>query len=184
QRLTPLGKDIGLIDSRRWDIFQRKQANIIAEKERLYATRIKEHDEIGKAIATESQQTIKGAITLADLLRRPGFHYADLTKYGLGNETLRKEEIEGAEIEIKYSGYLYRQQQQIDQIAKLEHRKLPEDLDYYSLTTLSMEAREKLAKIRPLTIGQAARIGGVNPADVNALIIYLEVQYRQLVSNT
>ncbi len=181
QRLTPLGKDIGLIDSRRWDIFQRKQANIIAEKERLYATRVKEHEEIGKAIATESQQTIKGAITLADLLRRPGFHYADLTKYGLGNETLRKEEIDGAEIEIKYSGYLYRQQQQIDQIAKLEHRKLPEDLDYYSLTTLSMEAREKLAKIRPLTIGQAARIGGVNPADVNALIIYLEVQYRALV---
>ncbi|MBD2183275.1 tRNA uridine-5-carboxymethylaminomethyl(34) synthesis enzyme MnmG [Aerosakkonema funiforme] len=180
QRLTPLGREIGLIDDRRWELFTRKQANIAAEKERLYGTRIKEHDEIGKAIASDTQQAIKGSITLADLLRRPGLHYIDLDRYGLGNPDINATEKEGAEIDIKYSGYLQRQQHQIDQIARHEHRKLPPDLDYASIETLSKESREKLTKVKPLTIGQAARIGGVNPADVNALLIYLEMRSRQL----
>jgi len=179
QRLTPLGREIGLIDDRRWELFQQKQANIAAEKERLYATRIKERDEVGIQIATDTQQRIKGSITLADLLRRPGFHYANLEQYELGNCHLNKPEKEGAEIEIKYSGYLQRQQNQIDQVSRHTHRKLPEDLDYMAITTLSMESREKLSKVQPLTIGQAARIGGVNPADMNALLIYLETQNRQ-----
>jgi len=180
QRLTPLGREIGLIDDRRWELFSAKQANIATEKERLYTTRVKEHDEIGKAIASDTQQTIKGTITLADLLRRPGFHYIDLDRYGLSNPDLSPAETEAAEIDIKYSGYLQRQQNQIDQIARHEHRKLPPDLDYASIETLSKESREKLAKVKPLTIGQATRIGGVNPADVNALLIYLELRNRQL----
>jgi tRNA uridine 5-carboxymethylaminomethyl modification enzyme len=179
QRLTPLGREIGLIDDRRWELFQQKQANITAEKERLYTTRIKERDEVGIQIATDTQQRIKGSITLADLLRRPGFHYANLEQYDLGNSDLNKPEKEGAEIEIKYSGYLQRQQNQIDQVSRHTQRKLPENLDYMAITTLSMESREKLSKVRPLTIGQAARIGGVNPADINALLIYLETQNRQ-----
>jgi tRNA uridine 5-carboxymethylaminomethyl modification enzyme len=174
QRLTPLGREIGLIDDRRWELFVRKQANIAAEKERLHATRIKEHDEVGKAIAQATGQAIKGSISLADLLRRPGFHYVDLDRYGLGNPHLERAEKEGAEIDIKYSGYLARQQNQIEQIARQANRPLPTDLDYASIDTLSQEAREKLAKVKPLTIGQAARIGGVNPADINALLIYLE----------
>lgn len=174
QRLTPLGREIGLIDDRRWELFVRKQANIAAEKERLHATRIKEHDEVGKAIAQATGQAIKGSISLADLLRRPGFHYVDLDRYGLGNPHLERAEKEGAEIDIKYSGYLARQQNQIEQIARQANRPLPADLDYASIDTLSQEAREKLAKVKPLTIGQAARIGGVNPADINALLIYLE----------
>jgi tRNA uridine 5-carboxymethylaminomethyl modification enzyme len=176
QRLTPLGREIGLIDDRRWELFTRKQANIAAEKERLHATRVKEHDDIGKAIAQATGQAIKGSITLADLLRRPGFHYVDLNRYGLGNSQLNRAETEGAEIDIKYSGYLARQQNQIEQIARQANRQLPADLDYASIDTLSKEAREKLAKVKPLTIGQAARIGGVNPADVNALLIYLELR--------
>ncbi|MBD2438397.1 tRNA uridine-5-carboxymethylaminomethyl(34) synthesis enzyme MnmG [Nostoc sp. FACHB-110] len=176
QRLTPLGREIGLIDDRRWELFTRKQAQITAEKERLYATRVKENDEIGKAIATNTQQAIKGSITLADLLRRPGFHYVDLNKYGLSNPTLTQAEREGAEIDIKYSGYLARQQNQIEQVARQAHRPLPADLDYAKIDTLSKEAREKLSKVKPLTIGQAARIGGVNPADINALLIYLELR--------
>ncbi|MFB2876293.1 tRNA uridine-5-carboxymethylaminomethyl(34) synthesis enzyme MnmG [Floridanema aerugineum] len=182
QRLTPLGREIGLIDDRRWELFNRKQANIAAEKERLYSQRIKEHDEVGKAIATDTQQAIKGSITLADLLRRPGFHYLDLNKYGLANPDLNQAEREGVEIDLKYSGYLQRQQHQIDQIAKHEHRKLPPDLDYSTIETLSKESREKLTKVKPLTIGQAARIGGVNPADVNALLVYLELRSRQLTT--
>lgn len=179
QRLTPLGRDIGLIDDRRWQLFQRKQANIAAEKERLHETRVKEHDPVGQAISAQTQQAIKGSITLADLLRRPGFHYVDLERYGLGNGMCDRSEKEGAEIDIKYSGYIQRQQHQIDQISRQEHRKLPADLDYAAISTLSKEAREKLGKVKPLTIGQAARIGGVNPADVNALLIYLEIQARR-----
>ncbi|MBW3585260.1 MAG: tRNA uridine-5-carboxymethylaminomethyl(34) synthesis enzyme MnmG [Cyanobacteria bacterium 0813] len=179
QRLTPLGREIGLIDDRRWELFERKQANIVAEKERLYSTRVKEHEEVGKAIFADTQQAIKGSITLADLLRRPGFHYVDLERYNLGNSSLKLAEKDGAEIDLKYSGYLQRQQNQIDDIAKHERRQLPADLDYMAITTLSKESREKLSKVQPLTIGQAARIGGVNPADVNALLIFLEVRNRQ-----
>lgn len=179
QRLTPLGREIGLIDDRRWNLFTQKQTQITNEKARLYATRVKEHEEIGKAIASASNQAIKGSITLADLLRRPGFHYVDLETYGLGNPNLNQAEKEGAEIDIKYSGYLARQQNQIEQIARQAHRPLPADLDYTTIDTLSKEAREKLSKVKPLTIGQAARTGGVNPADINALLIYLELRKTQ-----
>jgi tRNA uridine 5-carboxymethylaminomethyl modification enzyme len=178
QRLTPLGREIGLIDDRRWELFTHKQANIAAEKERLHTTRVKELEPLGIAIASDTGQAIKGSITLADLLRRPGFHYVDLDRYKLSNPNLNTAEKEGAEIDIKYSGYLQRQQNQIDQIARMAHRQLPPDLDYASIETLSKEAREKLAKVKPLTVGQAARIGGVNPADVNALLVYLEVRSR------
>ncbi|MDJ1168987.1 tRNA uridine-5-carboxymethylaminomethyl(34) synthesis enzyme MnmG [Roseofilum sp. BLCC_M154] len=178
QRLTPLGREIGLIDDRRWSLFTQKQEKIIAEKERLYETRVKELDPVGKQIVADTGQKIKGSITLADLLRRPRFHYADLERYELGNPELALEEKQGAEIEIKYSGYIQRQQNQIDQINRHANQKLPESLDYFQIETLSMEAREKLDQVRPLTVGQASRIGGVNPADMNALLIYLEVQNR------
>ncbi|MBD1927091.1 tRNA uridine-5-carboxymethylaminomethyl(34) synthesis enzyme MnmG [Trichocoleus sp. FACHB-90] len=180
QRLTPLGREIGLIDDRRFSLFQDKQANIVAEKERLHSTRVKENEEIGIAIASNAGQTIKGSITLAELLRRPGFHYVDLDRYGLGNPSLEQPEREGAEIDIKYSGYLQRQQYQIDQVSRHANRQLPPDLDYAAIETLSKESREKLSQVKPLTIGQAARIGGVNPADINALLIYLELRSRQM----
>lgn len=178
QRLTPLGREIGLIDDRRWELYQEKQGNITAEKERLHGTRIKAHEEVCKQIVADTGQKIKSSATLAELLRRPGFHYANLAQYGLGNKQLHRVEKEGAEIDIKYSGYVQRQQNQIDQITKQTNRPLPTDLDYMKIDTLSMEAREKLAKVKPLTIGQASRIGGVNPADVNALLVHLEIKNR------
>ncbi len=178
QRMTPLGRNIGLIDDRRWRLFQEKQAHIDAEKHRLADTRVKEHDDVGRAIATDTQQRIKGSITLADLLRRPGFHYVDLARYRLNNPDLTQAEREGAEIDIKYSGYIQRQQNQIDQISRQVNRALPAELDYNAIDTLSKESREKLSKVRPLTIGQATRIGGVNPADINALLVYLELRSR------
>ena len=190
-RLTPLGREIGLIDDRRWQLFSQKQANITAEKERLHLTRIKEHDDVGKAIVEATKQAIKGSITLADLLRRPGFHYVNLEEHGLGDSKLERAEKEGAEIDIKYSGYLARQQNQIEQISRQANRQLPTDLDYKKIETLSKEAREKLSQVKPLTIGQASRIGGVNPADINALLIYLELrktntqkEFSPLSSNT
>lgn len=178
QRLTPIGREIGLIDDRRWDLYTRKQLQIATEKERLQATRVKEQDPAGIAIAARTGEAIKGAITLADLLRRPSLHYQDLLAHGLGNSSLQPYETEGVEIEIKYSGYIKRQEKQIELINRQEHRKLPQDLDYATIQTLSMEAREKLNRIKPLTIGQAGRIGGVNPADINALLVYLETTAR------
>lgn len=180
-RMTPLGREIGLIDDRRWDLFTQKQAQIAAEKERLHGTRIKENDPLGQAIAQDTQQAIKGSITLADLLRRSGIHYMDLERHGIGNPTLKQAEKEGAEIDIKYAGYLARQQNQIEQVARQANRQIPGDLDYSQIDTLSKESREKLNQVKPLTIGQAARIGGVNPADINALLIYLEIAKNKLV---
>lgn len=184
QRLTPLGREIGLIDDRRWQLFQTKQFHIKTEKNRLNETRIKESEPVGQAIAHECQQTIKGSITLSELLRRPGFHYGDLAKYGLGDDHLTQWEREAAEIDIKYSGYLHRQHTQIEMVSRQEHRKLSPELDYQAISTLSQEARDKLSDIRPLTIGQASRIGGVNLADINALLIYLEVQSRKACVET
>ena len=182
RRLTPIGREIGLIDGDRWQLFQTKQANIAAEQERLQTTRVKENDAIAPELVALTKAKIKGSITLAELLRRSGFHYADLLKFDLGATDLTREEAEGAEIEIKYAGYIQRQQKQIQHIAKQEHRSLPENLDYHAIETLSKESREKLAKVKPLTVGQATRIGGVNPADINALLIYLEVRDRQTAS--
>ena len=179
QRLTPLGREIGLIDDRRWELYTRKQANIAAEKERLHSTRVKAHEPVGQQIMTDTGQKIKDAIALADLLRRPKFHYAQLEHYGLGNPDLMRAEKEGAEIDIKYSGYIQRQKKQIEQVAKQTNRKLSQDIDYLAIDTLSMEAREKLTAVKPLTVGQATRIGGVNPADINALLVHLEIKDRQ-----
>jgi tRNA uridine 5-carboxymethylaminomethyl modification enzyme len=184
RRLTPLGRELGTIDDRRWELFERKQANITAEKERLEKTRVKESDPAGRELTAATGEIIKGSITLAELLRRPGVHYQTLTEFELGNTELSTAECEGAEIEIKYAGYLHRQQYQIDRVSKQANRKLPIDIDYHAIETLSKESREKLAQVQPATIGQATRIGGVNPADINALLIWLEVKNRQLAVET
>jgi len=181
-RMTPRGREVGLIDDRRYSLFTSKYAKIAAEKERLQGTRLKEHDPVGLKIAADTQQKIKGSITLAELLRRSGIHYDDLERYGLGNSQLVLAEKEAAEIDIKYAGYIQRQQNQIDQIVRAANRQLPAELDYMAIETLSKESREKLAKVKPLTIGQASRIGGVNPADINALLVYLEMRSRQLAT--
>ena len=155
QRLTPLGREMGLIDDRRWKLFNQKQENITAEKERLHSQRVKEHEEIGQQIYADTEQRIKSSVTLADLIRRPKFHYSNLENYGLGNAELTRAEKEGAEIDIKYSGYIQRQQSQIDMVSRQTNRSLPQDLDYMTVETLSMESREKLNKVKPLTVGQA-----------------------------
>ncbi|MDX2271731.1 MAG: tRNA uridine-5-carboxymethylaminomethyl(34) synthesis enzyme MnmG [Cyanobacteriota bacterium] len=176
QRLTPLGRTIGLIDDRRWNLFQSKQAAISQEIDRLEQQRVKAQAAAGVALSQLTDQAIRGSATLAELLRRSDLHYADLQQLGLGDPDLGIIEQEAVEIAIKYSGYIQRQQAQINQITRQYQRPLPSDLNYQAITTLSKEAREKLSLVRPLTLGQAARIGGVNPADINALLIYLQLQ--------
>ena len=115
----------------------------------------------------------------ADLLRRPGMHSDDLVRHGLADADLPLPVREGAEIDIKYSGYLQRQQQQIDQVKRQSQRKLPVDLNYADIGTLSREAREKLSAVQPTTLGQASRIPGVSQADTTALLMWLELRQRR-----
>jgi tRNA uridine 5-carboxymethylaminomethyl modification enzyme len=184
RRLTPLGHELGLIDERRWRIFTAKQEAIAAEKRRLDTVRLKASDPVAPAVEADTGAPIKGSLTLAELLRRPGFHSADLVRHGLADPALPREVREGAEIDLKYSGYLARQQQQIAQIQRQAGRPLPAGIDYASLTTLSAEAREKLAGIRPQTLGQASRVPGVSPADVTALLLWLELERRRADAST
>ncbi len=179
RRLTPLGRELGLIDERRWQLFEQKLDAMENEKQRLQSQRLKVSDPVAAAVEAETGAPIKGSITLADLLRRPGMHTADLVRHGLADADLPLPVREGAEIDIKYSGYLQRQQQQIDQVRRQGKRKLPAGIDYANISTLSREAREKLADVRPLTLGQASQIPGVSQADLSALLIWLELQQRR-----
>ena len=179
RRLTPLGRELGLIDDRRWQLFEDKLQAMEGEKQRLETVRLKVSDPVAPSVEEETGAAIKGSITLADLLRRPGMHAADLVRHGLADADLPLPVREGAEIDIKYSGYLQRQQQQIDQVKRQSQRKLPADLNYAGIGTLSNEAREKLTAIQPSTLGQASRIPGVSKADITALLMWLELQQRE-----
>tara|TARA_Y100001968_G_scaffold149790_1_gene137058 strand:+ start:14653 stop:16659 length:2007 start_codon:yes stop_codon:yes gene_type:complete len=179
RRLTPLGYQIGLIDNRRWNIFQSKLKALETEKFRLENERIKSSDPIATFIEKETNSSIKGSITLANLLRRPGIHSSDLVKHKLMSSTLNIDVREGAEIDIKYSGYLKRQESQINQLIRQSKRALPQEVDYNKITTISQEARERLSKSRPLNLGHAAKLPGVSKADLNALLVWLKIQTLQ-----
>ena len=178
-RLTPLGREVGLVKDDRWEMFQEKQARIKMERKRLLSSRIVEGSPCALAAEVASGQKVARSQTLEDILRRPHVHYDVLDAHGMGAEGLTRWEKEAVEIDIKYAGFIIRQEKQVQSHSSKTNRKIPEGIDYQSLSNISMEAREKLAKIQPKDIGQASRIGGVNPADISALLVYLEVARRK-----
>jgi tRNA uridine 5-carboxymethylaminomethyl modification enzyme len=181
RRLTPLGRELGLVDDRRWGMFQKKMARIAAEEERLSGARVQPEAAVAEAAAAASAQAVPGPVTLADLLRRPHVHYSLLEKHGHGpveGSNLTNADKEAVEIELKYAGFIRRQEKQLASVASKHSRRIPDDLDYHSIATLSKEAREKLAKVRPRDVGQASRIGGVNPADISNLLVHMESKRR------
>ena len=181
RRLTPLGYQLGLIDERRWKIFNAKQQLINQEKERLEKERIKESDKCAKEIYSSTGTPIKGSLTLANFLRRTNIHYKDLITYNLTTQSIPLDVEEGVEIDIKYSGYLERQKAQINQLKQQSKKLLPKNLNYNNIETLSKEAREKLTISQPKSLGHAAQLPGVSKADLTALLVWLKIEQMKKV---
>ncbi len=181
RRLTPLGYQLGLIDERRWKIFNAKQQLINQEKERLEKERIKESDKCAKEIYSSTGTPIKGSLTLANFLRRTNIHYKDLITYNLTTQSIPLDVEEGVEIDIKYSGYLERQKAQINKLKQQSKKLLPKNLNYNNIETLSKEAREKLTISQPKSLGHAAQLPGVSKADLTALLVWLKIEKMKKV---
>ena len=172
-RLTEIGYDIGLISRERYDKFQIKKNSIKNEVERLKTTVIKPTDEVNKVLESLGSSPISTGIKLSELLKRSELNYENLSSIDTNRPNLPDSVIEEAEIEIKYEGYIKLQLEQIEEFKKLENKKLDEDIDYEKILGLSLEARQKLNKMKPTSVGQASRISGVSPADISVLLIYL-----------
>lgn len=172
-RLTPIGREIGLISDSRWEKFNAKQKLKQAELKRIKSTVIPPGDEINNILVSRETSPLSTGAKLVDLLRRPQLSYDDLNPIDKDRPQLDSNIFEQVEIEVKYEGYIEKQLRQVAQTQKLEKKKLPSDFDYTELNGLRLEAQEKLNKIKPQNIGQASRISGVSPADINVLLIWL-----------
>ena len=174
QRLCPLGYAIGLVSQERYDRVREKYAQVDREIHRLEHSGVAASPALNALLAEKGEPPAKNSLRLADLLRRPRLTYDDLAPLDPARPALDRAVTEQVEISLKYAGYIARQQRQVEEMRRLEHKALPPDLDYAALSGLRLEARQKLAAIRPLNLGQAGRISGVSPADVAALMIHLE----------
>lgn len=173
ERLTPIGREVGLVDDGRWARFCDRQAQKQAERARLHDTVLSPTEAVNAVLTAAGTTPVVTGIRLEDLLRRPQVTYETLAQLGADAPQLDPLVREQVEVEVKYEGYVRRQQADIDEMRRLENRLLPSDLDYGAITGLRLEAKEKLGKIRPRSIGQASRISGVSPADVSVLIVWL-----------
>lgn len=182
QRLTPLGKRVGLVKADRFARFTKKMQVIKDAMALLKHTTINPTQEIKKKLAEENIEPIRNATSLYELLRRPNVSY-DRLKVLFDLPELSDEVKKQVEISITYEGYIQKQLEQVERMEKLEAKLLPEDIDYNDVPSLRDEGREKLAKIRPRSVGQASRISGVSPADISVLLVWLEQQRRQSQSS-
>ena len=174
QRLTAVGAALGLVMPERLKAVNEKYDQVRRELNRLERTGVAESPELNRLLEQAGTAPVKGSARLADLVRRPQLHYEDVAPFDPDRPQLSGAVTDQVEIQLKYAGYLARQQKQVEEFRREESRLLPPDTDYLSIGGLRLEAREKLARIRPASIGQASRVSGVSPADIAVLLIYLE----------
>ena len=174
QRLTAIGAEVGLVPQERLRQVQEKYAAVDREIRRLESNGVAASPELNAMLTSRDTAPVENSARLADLLRRPQVSYADIAPFDMGRPELPLAVTEEVEIQIKYAGYLARQEKQVEEFKKEESRLLPDHIDYNTIGGLRLEARQKLSEIRPMSIGQAGRISGVSPADIAVLLIYLE----------
>ena len=182
-RLTETGHEIGLIKEERYERFTNKKLQIEQEKERLSSIIIKPRPEVQELIRNIGGSELKDGIRASDLLRRPEMTYEHIHLLVPSEVELSDEVKEQVEIQIKYEGYIEKSLQQVERMKKMENKKIPVDIDYDAISSLASEARQKLKDVRPLSMGQASRISGVNPADISILLVYIEQGKIARVSN-
>ena len=179
ERLTPLGRELGLISDRRWEKFQRKQEQKQAELKRVQKTTLPPSQELNDILVSRGTSPLTTGAKLADLLKRPQITYEDLAPVDKDRPQYSTAVFEAVEIELKYEGYIKRQRADIEEVRRLERKRLPQDVDYSAIQGLRLEAGEKLNKVKPENIGQAGRISGVSPADISVLLIWLASKERE-----
>lgn len=182
-RLTEIGHKIGLISPERFAKFEAKKQEIEAEKERLQSIIIKPNEQVQTIIREAGGSELKDGIRAADLLKRPEMAYEHIHQMVPADKEISPDVAEQVEIQVKYEGYIQKSLQQVDRLKKMENKKIPENIDYDDIHGLANEARQKLKEVRPLSVAQASRISGVNPADVSILLVYLEQGRIAKVSN-
>lgn len=182
-RLTEIGHEIGLISDERYTKFVAKKEAIEKEKKRLFSIIIKPTDQVQELIKSLGGSELKDGIRAFDLLKRPEMNYEHIKVLEPAEEALAKEVEEQVEIQIKYEGYIEKSLQQVEKLKRMENKKIPENIDYDAITGIATEARYKLKEVRPLSVAQASRISGVNPADISILLVYLEQGRIARVSN-
>jgi len=178
-RLTEIGHEVGLISEERYEKFCKKRENIEKEIERVKKLTIKATDDVNNILREKGTNEITGGTKLSDLLKRTELSYKDFENVDISRPELTEEEQEEVEIQVKYEGYINLQNQQVEKFKKLENKLLPKEIDYSEIKGLCLEARQKLNKIKPASVGQASRISGVSPADISVLLIYLEQLKRE-----
>ena len=178
-RLTELGHEIGLISDERYERFLNKKRDIENEIERIKKLTIKPTEQVNRFLEENNSSTIKAGVKLADLLKRTELNYDKLSVIDPQRPELFKAVTQEVEIQVKYEGYIKMQEEQVKKFKKLEDKKLSENINYDEIKGLRIEARQKLNKVKPLSIGQASRISGVSPAEVSVLLRYLEQQKRK-----
>ena len=179
ERLTPLGRELGLISDRRWEKFQRKQEQKQAELKRVQKTTLPPSQELNDILVSRGTSPLTTGAKLADLLKRPQITYEDLAPVDKDRPQYSTAVFEAVEIELKYEGYIKRQRADMEEAGRLERKRLPQDVDYSAIQGLRLEAGEKLNKVKPENIGQAGRISGVSPADISVLLIWLASKERE-----
>lgn len=180
-RLTPIGHDIGLISEERYKRFLDKKAAVDAEIVRLRSAKVKPDEQVAALLADTGTTPLHSVIDALSLLRRPEIAYAHIEQLVPSEIALTEEMKEQVEIQVKYAGYIEKQLLQVEKLRKMEKKKIPDDIIYQEIHGLASEAKQKLAKIRPISIGQASRISGVTPADISILLVYLE-HYNKVVA--